>query len=116
MGKLRTRRIKHRNLWISVYLDDQGFASNLALNIYKSKRAQNDWHSNRKNRRARRAGQLHNKADLSSWAACARLIRIVLNSHEGHIYVYPASSSRKVLAKYLIRWGFTYSDGFWVRV
>ena len=42
MAKIKTHRAKHGKLWISVYLQDFGFGWNLGLNIYKSRRAQND--------------------------------------------------------------------------
>jgi len=115
MGKITTHRIKHEGVWIAIYLEDHGFASNLGLIIYKSKRAQNDWYKRRRNRRARRAAAKHNAADLRCWAACARLISRVLDSHSGYVYAYPDFADRKPLAKYLTRWGFKFSDGFWVR-
>ena len=116
MAKIKTYRTRHKNLWITIYLEDHGFASNLGLIIYKSKRAQNDWYKRRQNRRARRAAQVHNVADLRCWAACANLISRVLDLEKRRIYVYPAAPNRKGLIRYLVRWGFTYSNGFWVRV
>jgi hypothetical protein len=116
MRKIKTYRTKHDKVWITIYLEDHGFASNLGLILYKSKRAQNDWYQRKKNRRARRAAATHNVADLRCWAACARLISRVMASHKGKIYAFPDFSDREVLTKYLRRWGFEYSDGFWVRL
>ena len=116
MGKIKTHRAKHNDLWIAVYLEDHGFASNLGLIIYKSKRAQNDWYKRRKNRRARRAAGTHNNADLRCWAACARLISRVLDAHTGRVYAYPDFADRETLTKYLTRWGFQQSEGFWIRL
>lgn len=116
MGKIKTYRTKHNNVWISIYLEDHGFGWNLGLNIYKSKRAQNDWYQRRRNRRAQRAAQLHNVADLRCWAACASLMRLVLDTHNETIFLYLAARNRKPLARYLTRWGFVETDGFWIRL
>ena len=116
MGKIKTYRTRHSNVWISIYLEDHGFGWNLGLNIYKSKRAQNDWYQRRKNRRAQRAAKLHNVADLRCWAACASLMRLVLDTHNETIFLYLAARNRKPLAQYLTRWGFVETDGFWIRL
>jgi hypothetical protein len=102
MAKIKTHRAKHGKLWISVYLQDFGFGWNLGLNIYKSRRAQNDWYNCKRNRRARRAAQTHGLADFRCLAACARLMRRVLDQHEGHVFVYPSEGSREILLLYLI--------------
>jgi hypothetical protein len=78
MAKIKTHRAKHGKLWISVYLQDFGFGWNLGLNIYKSRRAQNDWYNCKRNRRARRAAQTHGLADFRCLAACARLMRLCI--------------------------------------
>jgi hypothetical protein len=117
MKKIQTYRVKYKNLWICVVLQDFGFASNLALHIYKSKRAQQDWYNNRKNRRARRAAQAHNMADTQCLAICARMIRLVLEYTPGPVFAYPQDKNREPLLRYLERWGFEKSsDNIWVRV
>ena len=116
-GKVTTYRSKYKNLWITIYLEDNGFAHHVGLNIYRSKRAQNDWYRQRQNRRAKRAAQTHNLADLRCWAACARLIRRVIDQHKGHLWVYPANGTRLVLLKYLEKYGFeSNSNGIWFRL
>jgi hypothetical protein len=110
-------RIKYKNLWIAIVIQDYGFAGNVALSICRSKRAQNDWFCNRKNRRARRAARIQNVSDLKCWATCARLMRLVLDHTSHPLFIYPEDNTRDVLMRYAERWGFEKgSDNVWVRV
>lgn len=110
-------RIKYKNLWIAIVIQDYGFAGNVALSICKSRRAQNDFFRGRKNRRAKRAARTQNKADLKCWALCARLMRLVLDYTPSPLFIYPEDHTRDVLMRYAERWGFEKgSDNVWVRV
>lgn len=110
-------RIKYKNLWIAIVIQDYGFAGNVALSICKSKRAQNDWFCNRRNRRARRAARIQNVSDLKCWARCARLMRLVLDHISYPLFIYPDDSARNVLMRYAERWGFEACSGnVWIRV
>lgn len=110
-------RIKHEDLWIAIVIQDYGFGGNVALSICKSRRAQNDWFCGRKNKRARRAARIQNKADLKCWAACARLMRLVLDYTSAPLFIYPEDHTRDALMRYAERWGFEKgSDNVWTRL
>lgn len=109
-------RIRYKNLWIAIVIQDYGFAGNVALSICKSRRAQNDFFRGRKNRRAKRAARIQNKADLKCWALCARLMSLILEYTEQPLFIYPEDRAREVLIRYAERWGFEYGSGdVWVR-
>lgn len=114
MGRIKTRRVKHGSLWVSVYAENLGFGTNLGLVIYKSKRASNEWYARRRTRRARRAAGLHGGATLQHWAAGRKLIVEALNQ-DTPVFVYLQQEDRRPLARYLERFGFVeVTCGIWV--
>lgn len=109
-----TTRLRHKGEWISLYVEDIGFAYSVGLTIHKSRRAANDWYWNRKNKRCR---SVLNKQKTRPFGTLLRAMRML----EAHIqttrdkpyFIMPRTDKTAALAKYLKRIGFTelQSDG-----
>ncbi len=100
-------KIKQDGEWVSLFVEDVGFAYNVGLAIHKSKRAANDWYRNRKNKRARSVLTKQGLRSLAALRTALEILKIHLEvTNAKPLMIMPRTERTAALAKYLKRLGF----------
>ena len=100
-------KIKQDGEWVSLFVEDVGFAYNVGLAIHKSKRAANDWYRNRKNKRARSVLTKQRPRSLAALRTALDILKIHVEvSTAKPLMIMPSTKRTAALAKYLKRLGF----------
>lgn len=100
-------KIKQDDEWVSLFVEDVGFAYNVGLAIHKSRRATNDWYRNRKNKRARSVLTKQGPRSLAALRTALDILKIHLEVTPAKpLMIMPSTKRTAALAKYLKRLGF----------
>ena len=121
--KRRTYRQKFGNEWIAVYADKyEPNTWNIGCCIHKSKRAQNDWYTNKKNKRVRAVKLNSVKRQIKSILCLWELFNKALNTIDSKdiIIIYTVNEANvKTINRYITKLNFfsTRTDVgcFWVK-
>lgn len=100
-------KIKQDGEWVSLFVEDVGYAYNVGLAIHKSRRAANDWYRNRKNKRARSVLTKQRPRSLAALRTAMEILKIHLEvTNAKPLMIMPRTERTAALAKYLRRLGF----------